>query len=125
LPNNKYLHIHKKPQKRVDNQLLRIYIKGNQNTKRRESIMGLKTTATAKLLAATINQRIESTDITDPQFTAAVDRMKDGCSKDLGWLIICKAESNSFIELPLVVWSDKDCRIVFGKSRNEILDMCD
>ena len=85
--------------------------------------MKLGTIKTAYLLSRIVDDRIGSLDIQNPLFTCAVDRISKsmGCNSNLSDCIRrCK---HRLVEPVLWHWEDTDCKIVFGFSREEILDM--
>jgi len=80
---------------------------------------------TAKLLSRIVRDRMEGPDIWCPAFTAAVDRLSEGCPMGLPWSILNAGNTGYITQQALWVWTDADCRLVFGFSRDEILDMID
>jgi len=71
------------------------------------------------MLAKIVDDRIEGLDVMDPHFTSAVDRLSDGCTLGLSYLI----RNGDLVEIAMGVWKDPDCKTVFNMTRAEILDL--
>jgi len=71
------------------------------------------------MLARIVDNRIAGLDVMDPHFTSAVDRLSDGCTLGLSYLI----RNADLVNLALVVWKDPDCKTVFNMTRDKILDL--
>ena len=79
---------------------------------------------TAKLLAAIVDQRLAGLDVQNPQVTCAVDRLRDGHKCGLSDLLrLYGSIPLALVDLVLVAWQTEDCSLVFGYSRDDILDM--
>jgi len=72
----------------------------------------------AFMLARIVDERIDGLDVMNPHFTSAIDRLSDGCTMGLSYLI----RNADLVDLVLVVWKDPDCKTVFNMTRDEIID---
>jgi len=73
----------------------------------------------AFMLSRIVADRLDGLDVMCPYFTSAVDRLSDGCTLGLSYLI----RNAELVNLTLVVWTDTDCKTVFNMTRDEILNL--